>query len=187
MVRNVRAGACPARGAGGWHGRHLTPSINQCTSIFIPWCAGGSGGIPSHESALRHCKAGIQRGRGGGPTASLGTRACPGLRRGIDRSGSHSFAIRGIPSSIRPSNRHSGEGRNPGGGVGAASCPPPRAPVVSPAAPPGSRHPRAPGEPDNSGFRRNPRKARTAQPSRTLESLSGLHQLVQDHCFEDIM
>ncbi len=33
----------------------------------------------------------------------------------IDRSGSLSFAIRGIPSSIRPPNRHSGEGRNPGG------------------------------------------------------------------------
>ena len=32
-----------------------------------------------------------------------------------DGSGSPSFAIRGIPSSIRPTNRHSGEGRNPGG------------------------------------------------------------------------
>ncbi len=50
-------------------------------------------------------------------------RACPGLRSGIDRSGSLSFAIRGIPSSIRPPIRHSGEGlprtpirgRNPGG------------------------------------------------------------------------
>ena len=30
----------------------------------------------------------------------------------IDRCGSLSFAIRGIPSSIRPPNRHSGEGRN---------------------------------------------------------------------------
>ena len=40
-------------------------------------------------------------------------KACPGLRSGIDRSGSLSFAIRGIPSSIRPPNRHSGEGRNP--------------------------------------------------------------------------
>ena len=47
--------------------------------------------------------------------------------------------------------------------------------------------PATPGEPDNSGPRRNPRKARTAQPSRTLESLSDLHQLVQDHCFKDIM
>ena len=42
-------------------------------------------------------------------------KACPGLRSGIDRSGSHSFAIRGIPSSIRPPIRHSGEGRNPEG------------------------------------------------------------------------
>ena len=29
-------------------------------------------------------------------------KACPGLRSGIDRSGSLSFAIRGIPSPIRP-------------------------------------------------------------------------------------
>ena len=42
-------------------------------------------------------------------------KACPGLRSGIDRSGSLSFAIRGIPSSIRPPIRHSGEGRNPEG------------------------------------------------------------------------
>ena len=33
----------------------------------------------------------------------------------MDGSGSLSFAIRGIPSSIRPPNRHSGEGRNPEG------------------------------------------------------------------------
>ena len=33
----------------------------------------------------------------------------------IDRSGSLSFAIRGIPSPIRPPIRHSGEGRNPEG------------------------------------------------------------------------
>ncbi len=48
-------------------------------------------------------------------------KACPGLRSGIDRSGSlsfasrHPFAIRGIPSPIRPPIRHSGEGRNPEG------------------------------------------------------------------------
>ena len=42
-------------------------------------------------------------------------KARPGLRSGIDRSGSLSFAIRGIPSSIRPHIRHSGEGRNPEG------------------------------------------------------------------------
>ena len=42
-------------------------------------------------------------------------KACPGLRSGIDRSGSLSFAIRDIPSSIRPPIRHSGEGRNPEG------------------------------------------------------------------------
>ncbi len=33
----------------------------------------------------------------------------------IDRCGSLSFAIRDIPSSIRPPIRHSGEGRNPEG------------------------------------------------------------------------
>ena len=33
----------------------------------------------------------------------------------IDRSASLSFAIRGIPLSIRPPIRHSGEGRNPEG------------------------------------------------------------------------
>ena len=33
----------------------------------------------------------------------------------VDRSGSLSFAIRGIPSSIQPAIRHSGEGRNPEG------------------------------------------------------------------------
>ena len=87
-------------------------------------------------------------------------KACPGPRSGIDRSGSHSFAIRGIPSSIRPPNRHSGEGRNPEGwgeGIVARGL----VPRLVPATP--------------------------AQPSRTLESLSGLHQLVQDHCFEEIM
>ena len=42
-------------------------------------------------------------------------KACPGLRSRIDRSGSLSFAIRGIPSPIRPPIRHSGEGRNPEG------------------------------------------------------------------------
>ena len=42
-------------------------------------------------------------------------KACPGLRSGIDRSASLSFAIRGIPSPIRHPIRHSGEGRNPEG------------------------------------------------------------------------
>ena len=42
-------------------------------------------------------------------------KACPGLRSGIDCCASLSFAIRGIPSSIRPPIRHSGEGRNPEG------------------------------------------------------------------------
>ena len=42
-------------------------------------------------------------------------KACPGLRSGIDCSGSLSFAIRGIPSPFRPPIRHSGEGRNPEG------------------------------------------------------------------------
>ena len=69
--------------------------------------------------------AGIQRGVGGAnfhtsvcrpqPASAIAMKACPGLRSGIDSSGSHSFAIRGIPSSIRPPIRHSGEGRNPEG------------------------------------------------------------------------
>ena len=46
---------------------------------------------------------------------NLGTKACPGLRSGIDRSGSLSSVIRDIPWSIRPPIRHSGEGRNPEG------------------------------------------------------------------------
>ena len=58
-------------------------------------------------------------------------KACPGLRSGIDCSGILSFAIRGIPSSIRPPIRHSGEGRNPegwgDGNVARGACPPPTA------------------------------------------------------------
>ena len=42
-------------------------------------------------------------------------KACPGLRSGIDRCGSLSFATRDIPWSIRPPIRHSGEGRTPEG------------------------------------------------------------------------
>ena len=45
-------------------------------------------------------------------------KACPVLRSGIDSSSSLSFAIRDIPSSIRPPIRHSGEGRNPEGWQG---------------------------------------------------------------------
>ena len=56
------------------------------------------------------------------PGWAIGTKACPGLRSGIDRSGSLSFAIRGIPSSTRPPIRHSGEGRNPEG-VGRGGTP----------------------------------------------------------------
>ena len=56
------------------------------------------------------------------PAWAIAMKACPGLRSGIDRSGSLSFAIRGIPSSIRPPNRHSGEGRNPGEGRPAHPC-----------------------------------------------------------------
>ena len=40
------------------------------------------------------------------PACAIAMKACPGLRSGIDRSGSLSFAIRGIPSSIRPPIRH---------------------------------------------------------------------------------
>ena len=42
-------------------------------------------------------------------------KACPGPRSVIDGCGSLSFAIRGIPSSIRPPIRHSREGGNPEG------------------------------------------------------------------------
>ncbi len=49
------------------------------------------------------------------PAWTIAMKECPGPRSGIDRCGSLSFAIRGIPSSIRPPNRHSGEGRNPEG------------------------------------------------------------------------
>ena len=49
------------------------------------------------------------------PQFVIAMKACPGLRSGIDCSSSLSLVIRGIPSSIRPPNRHSGEGRNPGG------------------------------------------------------------------------
>ena len=51
-------------------------------------------------------------------------KACPGLRSGIDRSGSLSFAIRGIPSSIRPPIRHSGEepAPNPDTGPESRGC-----------------------------------------------------------------
>ena len=49
------------------------------------------------------------------PAWAIAMKACPGLGSGIDLSGSLSFAIRGIPSPIRPPIRHSGEGRNPEG------------------------------------------------------------------------
>ena len=49
------------------------------------------------------------------PACAIAMKECPGPRSGIDRCGSLSFAIRGIPTSIRPPIRHSGEGRNPEG------------------------------------------------------------------------
>ena len=49
------------------------------------------------------------------PALVIAMKACPGLRSGIDCSGSLSFAICCIPSPIRPPIRHSGEGRNPEG------------------------------------------------------------------------
>ncbi len=49
------------------------------------------------------------------PACAIAMKECPGPRSVIDRCGSLSFAIRGIPSSIRPPIRHSGEGRNPEG------------------------------------------------------------------------
>ena len=44
-----------------------------------------------HTLACRHQTA-----------CAIAMKACPGLPSGIDRSGNLSFAIRGIPSSIRP-------------------------------------------------------------------------------------
>ena len=60
------------------------------------------------------------------PAWTIAMKECPGPRSGIDRCGSLSFAIRGIPSSIRPPIRHSGEGRNPEGkgGTNHAQTPP---------------------------------------------------------------
>ena len=55
------------------------------------------------------------------PMHPIFTRWCAGtsparaIAMKIDRCGSLSFAIRDIPSSIRPPIRHSGEGRNPEG------------------------------------------------------------------------
>ena len=92
-MRKCSAGACPPLGS-EWGVAESTVSTRHTKSqlrVFTPWCAGPS----RDERSLM--------------------KACPGLRSGIDRSGSLSFAIRGIPSSIRPHIRHSGEGRNPEG------------------------------------------------------------------------
>ncbi len=49
------------------------------------------------------------------PSGMNGSRQRIVIAMKIDCSGSLSFAIRGIPSPIRPLIRHSGEGRNPEG------------------------------------------------------------------------
>ena len=103
----------------------------------------------------------------------------------------HSFRIPSpAPIVIPPKANPEGWGE---GIVAGGTCPPPSA-ASSALHHPAPSHPilnRGPATPANpiipAHTRRNPRKARTAQPSRTLESLSGLHQLVEDHCFEDIM
>ncbi len=43
------AGACPQLGVGCVAQTTPDPSINQCTSIVIPWCAGAS----RHERLVR--------------------------------------------------------------------------------------------------------------------------------------
>ena len=79
------AGACPPLGS-GWGVAESAAPI-RCTKpqlrLFIPWCAGAS-------------------------RRAIAMKACPGLRSGIDRSGSLSFAIRGIPSPFAASLRQSG-------------------------------------------------------------------------------
>ena len=58
------------------------------------------------------------------PACAIAMKACPGLRSGIDRSSSLSFAIRGIHSSFRPidsSFPRTRESRGAGGGKTAAS------------------------------------------------------------------
>ena len=90
------------------------------TSTLRPYCL-----FPAKAHPEPRYGAGIQRGVGGAnfhtlvcrqqPACAIAMKACPGLRSGIDRSGSLSFAIRRIPSPIRPPIRHSGEGRNPEG------------------------------------------------------------------------
>ena len=65
---------------------------------------------PPNSSLVRKCAAPFE------PAGLvIAMKACPGARSGIDRCGSLSFAIRGIPSSIRSLIRHSSEGWNPGG------------------------------------------------------------------------
>ena len=92
-TRKCSAGACPPLGSEWGVAESTVPTRHTKSQlrVFTPWCAGPS----RDERSLM--------------------KACPGLRSGIDRSGSLSFAIRGIPSPIRPPVRHSGEGRNPEG------------------------------------------------------------------------
>ena len=79
------------------------------------WGRGGAEQDPPRRFAVPNHNSGPSK-------FVIAMKACPGLRSGIDRSGSLSFAIRGIPSSIRPPIRHSGEGRNPeGAGRGKAT------------------------------------------------------------------
>ena len=92
-TRKCSAGACPPLGSEWGVAESTVPTRHTKSQlrVFTPWCAGPS----RDERSLM--------------------KACPGLRSGIDRSGSLSFAIRGIPSPIRTPVRHSGEGRNPEG------------------------------------------------------------------------
>ena len=89
----ARRGACPPLGSEWGVAESTVPTRHTKSQlrVFTPSCAGPS----RDERSLM--------------------KACPGLRSGIDRSGSLSFAIRGIPSPIRTPVRHSGEGRNPEG------------------------------------------------------------------------
>ena len=74
----ARRGACPPLGSG--------------VGMAKPPCQFG---VPSHNSSFSYLGVPAPAGM------SDCMKACPGPRSGIDRSGSLSFAIRGIPSSIR--------------------------------------------------------------------------------------
>ena len=82
---------------------------NVVRGLVPRWGRGGAWQNPPCQSAVPNHNSGF---------SYLGVPAPAGMSdcyEKIDRSGSLSFAIRGIPSPIRPPIRHSGGGRNPEG------------------------------------------------------------------------